>query len=94
MLIILSRNLVEEYAILFSLPLQRPAEQAWQFRLRIARSLEGMGETIRAHEVLWNECMSNDPSATGPLTRGYDERFVSLVKTHLKNRFLSETHVY
>jgi len=65
--IILTRDLAEDYATLFSLPPQGPTEQGWQFRLRIARTLEGMGESIRAHEALWNERMSTDPGALGAL---------------------------
>jgi hypothetical protein len=81
---ILSHNVAEEYANLFSLPKRSPTEEAWQFRARVALTLEQMGETIRAHEALWNERMSNDPSARGMLSRGYDEAFIATTAKHVE----------
>jgi hypothetical protein len=72
----LSHNVAEEYATLFSLSSRSQTEEPWQFRLRIARTLEQMGEIMRAHEALWNERMNGDPSVEGSLSRGYDETFI------------------
>lgn len=79
-----SHNVAEEYADLFSLPKRSPTEEAWQFRARVARTLEQMGEPIRAHEALWNERMSNDPCATGVLSRGYEETFIATIAKHVE----------
>ncbi len=80
----LSHNVAEEYADLFLLPRQRPTEEAWQFRARVALTLEHMGEFIRAHEALWNERMSSDPGAVGMLSRGYGETFIATTAKHVE----------
>jgi formylglycine-generating enzyme required for sulfatase activity len=79
-----SHNVAEEYADLFSLPKRSPTEEAWQFRARVARTLEQMGETMRAHEALWNERMNSDPCATGMLSRGYEETFITSIAKHIE----------
>jgi hypothetical protein len=80
----LSHNVAEDYADLFSLPKQSPTEEGWQFRARVAQTLEQMGEFIRAHEVLWNERMSDDPCATGMLSRGYGETFITTIAKQIE----------
>jgi hypothetical protein len=80
----LSHNVAEEYADLFLLPKQSSTEEAWQFRARVALTLEQMGQIIRAHEALWNERMSSDPFATGSLSRGYGETFIATTAKHIE----------
>jgi hypothetical protein len=82
--IIWSQNIAEAYAKLFLLPPRSPEECAWQFRERVARTLEQMGEHVRAHEALWNERMSNDPYATGPLARGNDDMFIATIAQYVE----------
>lgn len=86
-MVMLPYNVAEEYATLFSLSSRYPAEEPWQFRVRIARTLEQMGETIRAHEALWNERMIGDPSVGGRLSRGYDESFIIETAKHVEEAY-------
>jgi hypothetical protein len=50
----LSWNLAEEHAKRFHLPNKAASEAGWQFRERIARTLEKMEERLIAQEVLYN----------------------------------------
>jgi hypothetical protein len=70
-------NLAEEYAQRFQLPEKAPYEAAWQFRERIARSLEEMEERLLAHEVLYNQRITGDPFANGELNSGYGDEFIT-----------------
>lgn len=81
----LSWNLAEEYAKRFHLPDKAPNEAEWQFRERIARSLEGMEERFLAHEVLYNQRITGDPFAYGELSSGYGDGFITRIaqKTEL-----------
>ncbi len=72
-------NLAEEYARHFHLPDKAASETEWQFRERIARSLEEMEEQLLAHEVLYNRHMSNDLFACGGLSDGYGDEFISMI---------------
>jgi hypothetical protein len=72
----LSWNLAEEYARHFHLPDKAASETEWQFRERIARSLEEMEERLLAHEVLYNRRMSSDLFACGGLSDGYGDEFI------------------
>lgn len=73
----LSWNLAEEYAQRFHLPEKASHEAEWQFRERIARSLEEMEERLLAHEVLYNQRITGDPFANGNLNSGYGDGFIT-----------------
>ena len=76
---ILSWNLAEEYAKRFHLPDKAAVETEWQFRERVARSLDEMEERLVAHEVLYNRHMSGDPFAQGKLSDGYGDEFITRI---------------
>ncbi len=73
----LSWNLAEEYAQRFHLPDKAPHEAEWQYRERIARSLEEKEERLLAHEVLYNQRITGDPFAKGELNSGYGDVFIT-----------------
>jgi hypothetical protein len=75
----LSWNIAEEYARHFHLPDKVASETEWQFRERIARSLEEMEERLLAHEVLYNRHMSSDLFACGGLNDSYGDEFISRI---------------
>ena len=72
-------NLAEEYAKHFHLPGKVAIEAGWQFRERVARSLDEMGERLIAHEVLYNRRMSSDPFAHGELSSGYGDEYITRI---------------
>lgn len=73
----LSWNLAEEYAQRFHLPEKASHEAEWQFRERIARSLEEMEERLLAHEALYNQRLTGDLFANGELNSGYGDGFIT-----------------
>lgn len=72
-------NLAEEYAKRFHLPGKAVIETGWQFRERVARSLDEVGERLIAHEVLYNRRMSSNPFAHGELSSGYGDEFITRI---------------
>src|SRR5689334_3136063 len=86
----LNWNLAEEYAKRFHLPGQTVIEDGWQFRARIARSLQEMKEQLLAHEVLYNRHMSSDPFACGELSSGYGDMFITRIAKQTEAAFQYE----
>jgi hypothetical protein len=83
-------NLADEYAKRFHLPEQAGMEDSWQFRVRIARSLQEMREHLLSHEVLYNRRMSSDPFARGELSCGYDDAFIMQIAKQTETAFQYE----
>jgi hypothetical protein len=83
-------NLAEEYAKRFHLPDQVVIEESWQFRERVARSLEDMGHLLLAHEVLYNRHMSSDLFAHGRLSDGYDDMLIKRIAQQTEAAFQHE----
>jgi len=73
----LNWNLAEEYAKRFHFPDQTTVETDWQFRERVARHLQEMGESLLAHEVLYYQRMSADSFACTELSSGYGDVFIT-----------------
>ena len=86
----LSWNLAEEYAKRFHLPDQGIIEEDWEFRERVARSLEEMGEWLLAHEVLYNRRMNGDLFAHGRLNSGYGNALITQIAQQTESVFQYE----
>ncbi len=83
-------NLAEEYTKRFHLPDQMVTEEGWQFRERVARSLEDMGHWLLAHEVLYNRHMSGDLFAHGRLSSGYEDVLITRIVQQTESTFQYE----
>jgi len=86
----LNWNLAEEYAKRFRLSDRAIIEEDWQFRERVARSLEEMGECLLAHEVLYNQRMSGDLFAHGRLNSGYGNVLITQIAQQTESTFQYE----
>ena len=80
-------NVAEEYANLFQVPGRTAVETGWQFRERVARYLQEMGNPLLAHEVLFNRRMSGDPFARLELSSGFSEEFVTQISQQTEVAF-------
>ncbi len=86
---ITDRNLAEEYAWVWQLEPQHPSESGAQFRERVARMLAHAGHQVYAHEALFNDVMTFDPFARGPLDRGYDHDFIAQMARQTEATFVA-----
>jgi hypothetical protein len=83
-------NLAEEYAKRFHISDQTAVEADWQFRERVARHLQEMKQPLLAHEVLYNQRMSDDSFAQVELSSGYGDAFITLIAQRTEAAFQSE----
>jgi hypothetical protein len=74
---ITDRDLAEQYARRHGVAPRRGDETAAQFRERVARALHAAGEPISAQEVLFNDRMTHDSFAGGPLDRGHGDAVIT-----------------
>lgn len=86
----LNWNLAEEYAQRFQIPDQTPIEDDWQFRERVARSLAEMEKGLLAHEVLYNQRMSENVFAQGDLSSGYSDTLITQIAQQTEAAFQFE----
>jgi hypothetical protein len=86
----LNWNLAEEYAKRFHIPVQTLIEADWQFRERVARSLAEMENGLLAHEVLYNQRMSENSFAHGELSSGYGDALIMQIAQQTEAAFQQE----
>ena len=86
----LNWNLAEEYAKRFNIPDQTHIEADWQFRERVARNLAEMEKGLLAHEVLYNQRMTEDSFAQGDLSSGYGDALITQVAQRTEAAFQEE----
>lgn len=86
----LNWNLAEEYAKRFHIPDQALIEADWQFRERVARSLVEMEMGLLAHEVLYNQRMSENSFAQGELSSGYGDALITQIAQQTEAAFQYE----